>query len=244
MILPAKPEVPAVAPEATTAVAPAAEPPPQRDAHGRIRVVIADDHAVVRQGLKQILASEEDFVVVGEARNIAETLACTREVEWDVLVLDYSMPGGNGLLALKSIKQAHPRRPVLILSMHPEDTIAVSALRAGAAGYMNKDCASDELTLALRKAAAGKKYVSSSLAERLAVEIEEGAEGLPHEMLSGREYRVMWMLAAGKSITQIAEELNLSPNTVSTYRVRILKKLKLHNNADIVRYAVKHGLLQ
>ncbi len=209
-----------------------------------VRVLIADDHAVVRHGLKQILSTEPDMVVVGEARNIVETLEIAGSTEWDVLVLDYSMPGGNGLLALKEIKQNFPRRQVLMLSMHPEDTIAISALRAGAAGYMNKECASDELTLAIRKAASGKKYVSPVLAEKLALEIEEGAEGLPHESLSEREYRVMWMIAAGRSITQIAEELFLSPNTVSTYRVRILRKLKVLTNADIVRYAVKHGLME
>jgi DNA-binding NarL/FixJ family response regulator len=224
--------------------------PPRKDEAGdaaggqTVRVLIADDHAVVRQGLKQILSSEPDMVVVGEARNIVETLELAGSTEWDVLVLDYSMPGGNGLLALKEIRQNHPRRQVLMLSMHPEDTIAISALRAGAAGYMNKECASDELTLAIRKAASGKKYVSPVLAEKLALEIEEGAEGLPHESLSEREYRVMWMIAAGRSITQIAEELFLSPNTVSTYRVRILRKLKVLTNADIVRYAVKHGLME
>jgi len=209
-----------------------------------MRILIADDHAVVRQGIKQILAGEPDMIVVGEARDIHETLETAHKVEWDVLVLDYSMPGGNGLMALKQIKQDYPQRSVLILSMHPEDAIAISALRAGAAGYMNKECASEELTLAIRKAASGKKYVSASLAEKLAIEIEEGSDGPPHESLSDREYRVMWMLASGKSITHIAEALSLSPNTVSTYRVRILKKLKLQGNADIVRYAVKHGLAE
>jgi DNA-binding NarL/FixJ family response regulator len=154
------------------------------------------------------------------------------------------MPGGNGLHVLKEIKHAYPRRPVLILSMHPEDAIAISALRAGAAGYINKECASEELTVAIRKAVSGKKYVSASLAEKLALELEEGSEGLPHESLSDREYRVMWLIASGKSITNIAEELILSPNTVSTYRIRILKKLKLENNSDLVRYAVKHGLVE
>lgn len=210
----------------------------------RVRILIADDHAVVRQGLKQIVAAESDMVVVGEAQNVRETLEAAHRLEWDVLVLDYSMPGGNGLMALKEIKHEFPQRPILILSMHPEDAIAISALRAGAAGYMNKECASDELTLAIRKAASGKKYVSSALAEKLAIEIEEGNDGPPHESLSDREYRVMWMLASGRSITQIAESLFLSPNTVSTYRIRILKKLKLQNNAEIVRYAVKHGLTE
>jgi DNA-binding NarL/FixJ family response regulator len=209
-----------------------------------MNIVIADDHTVVRQGLKQILAAEPDMLVVGEAKNFGETLEVVRTLDWDVLILDYSMPGGNGLHVLKEIKHAYPRRPVLILSMHPEDAIAISALRAGAAGYINKECASEELTVAIRKAVSGKKYVSASLAEKLALELEEGSEGLPHESLSDREYRVMWLIASGKSITNIAEELILSPNTVSTYRIRILKKLKLENNSDLVRYAVKHGLVE
>jgi two-component system invasion response regulator UvrY len=209
-----------------------------------MNIIIADDHTVVRQGLKQILAAEPDMSVIGEAKNFGETLAVLRTLEWDVLILDYSMPGGNGLQVLKEIKHAYPRRPVLILSMHPEDAIAISALRAGAAGYINKECASEELTVAIRKAVSGKKYVSASLAEKLALELEEGSEGLPHESLSDREYRVMWMIASGKSITNIAEELTLSPNTVSTYRIRILRKLKLEHNSDLVRYAVKHGLVE
>lgn len=207
-------------------------------------ILIADDHAVVRQGLKQILAAEPDMLVVGEAKDFGETLEVVRDLAWDVLILDYSMPGGNGLQVLKKIKLSYPRRPVLILSMHPEDAIAISALRAGAAGYISKESASEELTVAIRKAISGKKYVSATLAEKMAVELEEGSEGLPHESLSDREYRVMWMLASGKSITHIAGELALSPNTVSTYRIRILKKLKLENNADLVRYAVKHGLAE
>lgn len=209
-----------------------------------MNIIIADDHTVVRQGLKQILAAEPDMQVVGEAKDFGETLEVVGKVDWDVLVLDYSMPGDNGLRVLKEIKHAYPRRPVLILSMHPEDAIAISALRAGAAGYIGKECASEELTVAIRKAVSGKKYVSASLAEKLALELQGGSEGLPHESLSDREYRVMWMMASGKSITHIAEELSLSPNTVSTYRVRILKKLKVENNADLVRYAVKHGLVE
>ncbi|MEO8717160.1 MAG: response regulator transcription factor [Burkholderiales bacterium] len=207
-------------------------------------IIIADDHAVVRQGVKQILAAEADMHVVGEASNFGETLDAVRDIDWDVLILDYSMPGGNGLQVLKKIQKSHPKRPVLILSMHPEEAIAVSALRAGAAGYISKDSASEELPAAIRKAVSGRKYVSATLAEKLALELEEGSEGLPHESLSDREYRVMWLIASGKPITHIAEELALSPNTVSTYRVRILKKLKVASNADLVRYAIKHGLVE
>lgn len=208
------------------------------------KVLIADDHSVVRQGLKQILAAEPDMQLVGEAKDFGETLEAVRKLDWDVLILDYSMPGGNCLQVLKTIKLAYPQRPVLILSMHPEDAVAISVLRAGAAGYISKESASEELTVAIRKAISGKKYVSAALAEKLALELEEGSEGLPHESLSDREYRVMWMIASGKSITHIADELDLSPNTVSTYRIRILKKLKLASNADLVRYAVKHGLTE
>jgi two-component system, NarL family, invasion response regulator UvrY len=209
-----------------------------------MRILIADDHPLVRQGLKQLLAAEPDMTVVGEAKNAEETLELARSLEWDVLILDYSMPGGNGLVVLKEIKRSYPRRPVLILSMHPEDSIAISVLRAGAAGYINKECASEELTVAIRKAVSGGKYVSTSLAEKLALELEDGTRARPHESLSDREYRVMWMLASGKSITHIAEELFLSPNTISTYRIRILKKLKLEHNADLVRYAIKHRLME
>jgi len=209
-----------------------------------MRILIADDHPLVRQGLKQLLAAEPDMTVVGEAKNADETLELARSLEWDVLILDYSMPGGNGLVVLKEIKRSYPRRPVLILSMHPEDSIAISVLRAGAAGYINKECASEELTVAIRKAVSGGKYVSTSLAEKLALELEDGTRARPHESLSDREYRVMWMLASGKSITHIAEELFLSPNTISTYRIRILKKLKLEHNADLVRYAIKHRLME
>ncbi len=209
-----------------------------------MNVVIADDHPLVRQGLKQLLGSEPDMQVVGEARNAEETLEITRDIEWDVLILDYTMPDRNGLAVLKEVKRAYPRRPVLILSMHPEDAIAISVLRAGAAGYINKESASEELPLAIRKAVGGGKYVSTSLAEMLALELEGGSQARPHESLSDREYRVMWMLASGKSITNIAEELALSPNTVSTYRLRILKKLKLEHNADLVRYAIKHRLVE
>ncbi len=187
---------------------------------------------------------EYPYLVVGEAKNATETLELARNLEWDALILDYSMPDANGLVLLKEIKQSYPGRPVLILSMHPEDSIAISVLRAGAAGYINKECASEELTVAIRKAVSGKKYVSASLAEKLALELEDGSQALPHESLSDREYRVMWMIASGKSITHIAEELFLSPNTISTYRIRILKKLKLENNADLVRYAIKHRLME
>ena len=206
------------------------------------RIIVADDHAMVREGVKQMLAAESGMRLVGEARNLEETLEVTRRLAWDVLILDYALPGGRGLQALKEIKHAHPRRHVLILSTQPEDAIAVSALRAGAAGYVGKESASGELGLAIRTAISGKKYVSASLADRLARALGQGPQGLAHESLSERELRVMRMIASGKSITHIAKELGLSPNTVSTYRLRILRKLKLEGNADLVRYAVRHVL--
>lgn len=209
-----------------------------------MNILIADDHPVVRQGLRQILAAEPDMVVVGEATNAGETLELARRLQWDVVIIDYSMPGRSGLDLLKELRQSYPQRPVLVLSMHPEDSIAVSVLRAGAAGYVSKECASEELTVAIRKAVEGKKYVSATLAERLALELEGGMEKLPHQALSDREYRVMWLIASGKSIKDIAGELALSSNTISTYRARILRKLNLKNNAGLVRYAIRHRLME
>jgi DNA-binding NarL/FixJ family response regulator len=210
----------------------------------RMKVLIADDHPVVRQGLKQILATQPDMEVAGEAQNAEETLALAHRLEWDVAVVDYSMPDGTALEIVKRMKRAFPGRPVLVLSIHPEDQIALGLLRAGAAGYISKESASEELTTAIRKAVSGSKYVSSSLAERLAVEMERGRGVPPHERLSDREYRVMWLLANGQPIRGIAQQLCVSPNTVSTYRLRILKKLKLASNAELVRYAIKHRLTQ
>ncbi len=209
-----------------------------------MNVLIADDHAVVREGLKHIVNRAPDMKVIGEAGNAQETLQAARNLEWDVMILDYSMPGANGMTVLKSIRESFPSRPVLMLSIYPEEAMALSALRAGAAGYVNKGCASEELTVALRKAISGKKYVSATLADRLAAGLEDGTKAAPHESLSDREYRVMWMLAKGKSISLIAEELVLSRSTVSTYRTRILKKLTIENNAGLIRYAIKHRLME
>lgn len=209
-----------------------------------MKVLIADDHPVVRHGLKQILASEPDMEVVGEAKNAQETLSLARSLEWDVAVVDYSMPDGNALEIVKRMKRSFPGRPVLVLSVHSEDQIAIGLLRAGAAGFISKESAAGELIGALRKAMSGSKYVSSALAERLAVALEKGKAALPHELLSDREYRVMWLLAKGESIRGIAAKLAVSPNTVSTYRGRIFRKLRVDSNADLVRYAIKHRLSQ
>lgn len=209
-----------------------------------MRILIADDHPVVRHGLKEILASEPDMIVVGEAKNGSETLELARKLPWDVAIIDYSMPGRSGLDLLKEIKRLHPGRPVLILSMHSEGSYAVRVLKAGGAGYVNKEGASEELRTAVRKVMNGGKYVSPSVAEGLAFELADNSEKPLHESLSDREYRVMWLLALGKPIKQIAKEMFLSPSTVSTYRVRILRKLGVANNAELVQYAVKHQLIE
>jgi two-component system invasion response regulator UvrY len=209
-----------------------------------MRILIADDHPVVRHGLKQILASESTLSVVGEAKNGNEMLELARKIEWDVAVMDFSMPGKSGLELLKELKREHPRRPVLVLSMYPEEMHATRVLKAGGAGYLNKDSASEELTAALRKIANGGKYVSPTLADRLAVELAPGGEKPLHDGLSDREYRVMWLLASGKPVKQIAREMFLSASTISTYRARILKKLQLASNAELVKYAIKHQLAE
>jgi DNA-binding NarL/FixJ family response regulator len=184
------------------------------------------------------------MTVVGEATNGTEAMELARKLDWDVAVLDYSMPGRSGLDLLAEMKREFPQRPVLVLSMHPEELHARRVLKAGGAGYMNKESAGHELAAAIRKVVKGGRYVSASLAEKLAVELSPDAQRPPHETLSDREYRVMWMLASGKPINRIAKEMFLSPSTISTYRVRILRKLGLGSNAELVQYAVKHQLIE
>lgn len=208
-----------------------------------MKILIADDHAVVRRGLKEIFASERDMVVVGEAKNGHDMLELVRKLEWDVAILDYSMPGQSGVELIKEIKRQHPSRPVLVLTMLPEEVHAAQVFKAGGAGYINKECANEELTAAVRKVVNGGKYVSPTFAEKLASELAPDAQKPLHEFLSDREYRVMWLLASGKQINQIAAEMFLSPSTISTYRARILKKLRLTDNAALVRYAVKQQLV-
>jgi len=209
-----------------------------------MKVLIADDHPVVRHGLKQILSAHPDVVVVGEAKNGNEALELARKLDWDVAVMDYSMPGRSGLELLTEIKREFPQRPVLVLSMHPEEVHARRVLKAGGAGYMNKESAGEELAAAIRKVVGGGKYVSASLAEKLAVELAPDSQKPPHETLSDREYRVMWLIASGKPINRIGKEMFLSPSTISTYRVRILRKLGLGTNAELVHVAVKHQLIE
>jgi len=208
-----------------------------------IRILVADDHAIVRRGLRQIVADESDMQVVGEAQTTQEILDLARQEEWDVIVLNISMPGRGGFEALKALKQTHSKRPVLVLSMYPEDQFAVRAFRAGAAGYMTKESAPEELVQAIRKVVRGGKYVSPSLAEKLAAELGEDAERPPHEALSEREYHVLCLLASGKTVTQIAAEMSLSVKTISTYRVRLLEKMRMRTNAEVTRYAIEHRLI-
>ena len=209
-----------------------------------IRVLIADDHAIVRQGLRQILSDTPDLTVAGEAENGVQAVQMVRGGEWDVVLMDVSMPDRNGIDALKLIKKEFPRLPVLILSMYPEEQYAIRALKAGAAGYLTKQSAPDLLVTAIRQVASGKKYVSPSLAEELANAISEDTERPAHEKLSDREYQTLCMIASGKTPTEIAEALNLSVKTVSVYRARLLEKMHLRNNAELTHYGLKHGLAE
>ena len=209
-----------------------------------IKILIADDHAIVREGLKQIVAETVDMVVADEATSGHEVLKKIWDNEYDVVILDISMPGRDGVDILKQLKGQKPHLPILVLSMHPEEQYAVRVLKAGAAGYMTKESAPDELITAIRKVSTGRKYVSSSLAEKLAFDLERDAEKPLHETLSDREYQVMCMIASGKRVQEIAEQLCLSVKTVSTYRARILEKMKMKSNAELMRYAIKHGLVE
>jgi two-component system invasion response regulator UvrY len=209
-----------------------------------IRILIADDHTIVREGLKQILAETPDMVVAAEASNGQQVLNNVWKADFDVVLLDISMPGRNGLDILKQLKTERPKLPVLVLSMYSEEQYAVRALRAGASGYLTKESAPDELIEAIRRVSLGRKYISASLAEKIAFVLETGEERPAHENLSDREYEVMRMIASGKTITEIAEELSLSVKTISTYRTRILTKMRLKNSAALTHYAVQHGLVE
>ena len=209
-----------------------------------IRVLIADDHAIVRQGLRQILSDTPDLTVSGEAENGVQAVQMVRAGEWDVVLMDVSMPDRNGIDALKLIKKEYPRLPVLILSMYPEEQYAIRALKAGAAGYLTKQSAPELLVTAIRQVASGKKYVSPSLAEELANAIGDDSERPPHEKLSDREYQTLCMIASGKTPAEIAEALNLSVKTVSVYRARLLEKMNLRNNAELTHYGLKHDLAE
>jgi len=208
-----------------------------------IKILIADDHPVVRKGLKEIIEENSDMVVAAEAGHGQEVLEKALKKEFDVVVLDISMPGRSGLEVLKQLKRERPKLSVLILSIHPEEHYAVRVLKAGASGYLTKESVPDELIKAIRKISTGRKYVSSTLAEKLAFDLESGGEKPAHERLSDREYEVMCLIASGKALKEIAEKLCLSGKTISTYRSRILEKMKMKNNAEIIHYAIKHNLV-
>lgn len=209
-----------------------------------IRVLIADDHAIVREGLKQILADTKDIVVAGEAKNGLEAVKLARTGDAQVMLLDISMPDRSGIEVLKQIKKEIPQLAVLMLSMHREDLYAIRSLKAGAAGYLNKQSAPNELVTAIRLVADGMKYISPEMAQVLARQIGEDQEAPLHEALSDREYQTLTMIASGKSVGDIAEELSLSVKTVSEYRSRLLAKMKLKNSSELTHYAIKHQLVE
>jgi two-component system, NarL family, invasion response regulator UvrY len=208
-----------------------------------IRILIADDHAILRRGLSEILLRELGAVACGEADCAAQVLSEVERQEWDLVILDLTMPGPSGLEVLRTLKGKWPKLPVLVLSMHAEDQYAKRVLKAGAAGYMNKESAAEELIDAIRRVLRGGRYVSARLAERLAVELEAPTAML-HDALSDREFEVMRLMGSGKTVGEIADLLSLSDNTVSTYRARILDKMQLRTNAELIRYVVENGLLQ
>jgi DNA-binding NarL/FixJ family response regulator len=209
-----------------------------------MRILIVDDHAVVREGVKRILDDMEGAILVGEASNGQELLVQATPKTWDVVLLDISMPGRNGLDALRQLKSLQPTLPVLVFSMHPEQQYAVRAFKAGAAGYLTKDSLAEELVTAVRKVVAGRRYVSTALAEYLALEVARDSATPPHTKLSDRELQVLCMLGSGNTVTSIAAELSLSVKTISTYRRRILGKMHFRTNAELIRYAVDHKLAE
>ena len=208
-----------------------------------IKILIVDDHAILRRGLRALLSDEFHGAAFGEASNARQALEQLRKEKWDVALLDITLPGKSGLDLLKEFKAARPKLPVLILSAHAEDQFAVRALKAGAGGYMTKESAPEELAKAIRKVLAGGQYVSPALAEKLASRVRKDITLTPHETLSDREYEIMCLIASGKTVTEIAGELSLSPKTISTYRARILEKLGVRNSAEIVQYATQNNLL-
>lgn len=207
------------------------------------RILIVDDHAIVREGLKQILSEVDDIDVAGEADCSSRALQMARNEHWDMVLMDISMPDRSGLETLELLKKEHPNIKVLMLSMHREAQYAVRALKTGAAGYLNKQSAPDQLVDAIRLVASGKKYISPELAQELASEVSGERTGLPHETLSNREYQTLCMIASGLPVSAIADKLALSVKTISMYRARLLAKMQLKNNAELTHYAIKQGLL-
>lgn len=208
-----------------------------------LKILIADDHIIVRKGLKQILQETSDIVVSGEASNDHEVFDKVMKEKYDVVLLDISMPGRSGLDILQELHNENPDLPVLVLSMHPEERYAIRVLKAGASGYLTKNCPPDELITAIRKVSNGGKYITSSLSEKLAANLSSDTDKPLHETLSTREYQVMQMIASGKTANEIADELSLSVKTINTYRSHIREKLNLKNNVEITHYAIKQGLI-
>jgi two-component system invasion response regulator UvrY len=209
-----------------------------------MKILITDDHAVLRRGLKQIIEDGFGKIQFGDAANASEAIAQVGKEHWDLVVLDITMPGRSGLDALKEIKALKPNMRVLVLSVHSEDQFAVRVLKAGASGFLNKDSAPEELVKAVRKVLAGGRYVSASLAEKLAGTLDKKGSEFPHQQLSDREFQVLRMIGSGKTVSEIAVELSLSVKTVSTYRTRILEKMNLSTNAELTRYSFEHKLVE
>lgn len=209
-----------------------------------LNILLADDHKILRQGLKKILDESFKNTHYGEASNSAEVIDLLNEKKWDIAILDLNMPGKSGLEILKDIKALRSEIPVLILSMYPEEQFALRVIKSGASGYLTKDSAPEELVLAVNKILEGRKFITQSLAELLASEVKKPDAEYVHQLLSDREYEIFLMIAAGKTVSQIGEELSLSPKTISTHRAHILQKTKLKNNADISLYAIRHKLLE
>lgn len=209
-----------------------------------IRVLVADDHAVVREGIKRIITEAGDLTVAGEAANGSELLARVTNGAWDLVVMDLAMPGMAGLEVLRDLRRFRPRLPILVLSMYPEEQYGLRALQAGASGYLNKGCPPDTLLAAIRTLLSGKRYFSEDLGQRLALHVDEVSLKPAHDTLSNREFQVLRMLGSGSTVSEIARELSLSVKTVSTFRRRVLEKLGLRHNADLTRYAIKHGLVE
>ncbi|MBE0550885.1 MAG: response regulator transcription factor [Ignavibacterium sp.] len=210
----------------------------------KIKIIIADDHAIVREGLKQIVAEEKDMLVCGEAEDTLSLMELLKKEKWSIVVLDINMPGKSGLEALKDIKQFYPELPVLILSMFSEDQYGLRAIKAGASGYLKKVSAPTELVIAIRKIVSGRKYINSSLAEKLAESLGNEKNNFLHDKLSDREYQIMCSIALGKSAEEIAAELTLSINTIYTYRNRIFEKMSMKSNVELTQYAVQNKLIE
>jgi len=208
-----------------------------------IKILIADDHQLIREGLKKTLADECDMKVAAEASSGEDVLELIRRNEFDIIVMDLSMPGLSGLDLIKRIKNESPKIPILVLSMHPEERFAVRAIKAGASGYLTKENTPQKLVEAIRKIVNGGKYITPSLGERLAAELDDMKSQLPHELLSDREYQIFILISSGVSVKEICEKLFLSVSTVHTYRTRILEKMKLNSDCDLTHYAIKHGLI-